>query len=93
MKNLRSENDKQKAIELKKLIDQMKELSKREKELKEHFKSKLESSAKCGDILVCIDERERTSLDKKELQKLLGDSIKEYEKTTTYKTISLKDVA
>lgn len=93
MKTLRSKEDQQKANELKELLSQLKELQKREKELKEHFKSKLESSVKCGDILITIDEKSRTSLDKKELTKDLGDKIKKYEKTTTYKVISLKDVA
>ncbi len=93
MKNLRSKNDVEKASELKDLLEDLKQMQKREKELKEYFKNKLDGVAKCGDILICIDEKNRTSLDKKELQTLLGDKIKEYEKTTTYKTISLKDAA
>jgi predicted phage-related endonuclease len=93
MKNLRSKTDLEKVNELKELMKQVKELQKREKELKEHFKNKLESSAKCGDTLIVIDEAKRTSLDKKELQNLLGDDLKNYEKTTVYKKISLKDVA
>ena len=93
MKNLRSKNDQEKATELKEILSIIKELSKREKELKEHFKNKLDGAAKCGDILICVDEKSRTSLDKKELQKKLGDELKNYEKVTTYKTISLKEAA
>jgi site-specific recombinase XerC len=93
MKNLRNKIDVEKALELKEVIDQRKDLEKKEKALKEHFKVMNENALKVGDILITFDDAKRTGLDKKSLAEKLGDKLKEFETITTYKKMSVKNVA
>lgn len=78
------------ALTLLEVIEQRKELEKREKYLKEKFKTLLgdEVAIDANGVLITLTERERTSLDKKELAKVVD--LKKYEKKSTYKVMNVK---
>lgn len=73
------------ANELFNVIEQRKTLEKREKELKASFKELLgeETAIDANGILISVTSRERKSLDKKALSKVIDlsdfESIKEYQ--------------
>jgi hypothetical protein len=73
------------------LRQQIKELQAEESVLKEFFKSEGLGVVNLGDFIVSVDEKSRESLDKKSLISKFGqDVIKEFTKTTTYQTVSVK---
>ena len=74
-------------------INKRRELEKLEKQLKEDFKSLLgsELAIDANGILISLDERERTSLDKKALSEVVD--LTKYETKSTYKVMSVKKVS
>ena len=73
-------------------IEKRKKLEKIEKELKEEFKNLLgsEVAINANGILISLDDRDRTSLDKKALSEVID--LKPFEKITSYKVMSVKKV-
>lgn len=94
MKHLRAKEDLENALKLSQLIEQRKFLEKQETALKDYFKTKFEDNAlMAGDILITMEEKSRTSLDRSKLTLALGDKIKNFETTTTYRQIDVKRTA
>lgn len=94
MKKTTNKDVLEKAIRLMQVIDRRKAFEKEEKELKDFFKTHLEeaqeSSLLAGKILILISEKERTSLDRDALTKVMGEDIRKFEKVTTYKQVDIK---
>jgi vacuolar-type H+-ATPase subunit I/STV1 len=83
----------EKAQELFNLISEMKILEERSKALKEYFKDAIESGVlEAGNVIIVVEDRQRTNIDKKLLEKDLGD-ISKYETVTEFKQVSVKKVA
>lgn len=72
------------------IIEQRKELEKKEKELKAKFRVLLgsETALDANGVLITLTDRERKSLDKVELSKVVD--LKEFEKTTQYQVMNVK---
>lgn len=72
------------------IIEQRKELEKKEKELKDYFKLLTpEGIIEAGKIVVMIKLKSRTGLDRSALVKELGDKIHDFEVTTEYKEVTV----
>ena len=83
----------QKAEELFNVMSELKILQEKEKALKEYFKDAVSTGVlEAGNVMIVVEDRQRTNLDKKLLQKDLGD-ISKYETVTDYKQVSVKKVA
>lgn len=73
------------------VISQIRDLQKKETELKEQFKSILgEGSFAFGPFVITISDAERSSLDRESLEKILGAKIKKYERITRFKKLEIK---
>lgn len=83
------------AKELSELIDKRKKLEKREKELKNFFKSLLldSNAMQIGDFVLTLDDCKRSSFDNDLLKDLLGPKIDDYKKVTHYKKLDIKKAA
>lgn len=79
------------------IIKQRRELDKKEKELKEHFKKTMESAnvsvMKVGDFILALDDRKTTSIDRDKLFDDLGLKAKVYEREILYKVLDIKRAA
>jgi len=96
MKTLRNEIDATKARELFNIIEKRKAAEKKEKALKEYFKSKCEGDQviKIGAHIITLTDKERSSLDKKQLIADHGEEfVNDYEYITTYTVLDIKRVA
>lgn len=94
MKHLRGKEDLEKALQLSHLIEQRKFLEKQETALKDYFKTKFEDEALvAGNLLITMEECERTVLDRVKLELALGDKIHKFETTTTYRKLEIKRTA
>ena len=87
--------DAQFAKELLEVIDQRKRLDKRETELKDLFRVKMNNmgldTLSLGGVLVSLVLKSRASLDKKALVVVYGkETISKYEKTTEYVQVDVK---
>lgn len=77
-----------------KLVEDRKRLEKEEKELKDKIKLIMgsEKVLEADNIIILLDERERTDLDKKKMVTDLGmDLIKQYETKSTYQIMTIKE--
>ncbi len=85
------------ANELLELIEARKVIERREKELKQYFKTKLDNighdTASLGGVLISLVTKERRDLDKKSLKAHFGDLIKSFEKTTRYLQVDVKPIS
>ena len=74
-------------------INKRRELEKIEKLLKEEFKALLgsEVAINADGVLISLDSRDRTNLDKKALSKDID--LSKYETVTTYNVMSVKKVS
>ncbi len=93
MKTLRSKTDIDLAIELSHVIAERRTLEKRETELKDYFKNKINDFGviRVGDVIIVLSECERESLDRKALETELGvDRVKEFVNITTYTKLEVK---
>jgi hypothetical protein len=93
MKNLRSQSDIEMALQLFKINAERRELEKREKAIKDHFKALLgpEGAAKAGDYLVTTTERTRVDLDKQALAAKID--LKQFEVEKSYSVLEIKKLA
>ena len=83
------------AERLLKVIEARKELEKEEKALKDTVKEIMgdEKILEAGPVLILLDERERTDLDKKRLVQDLGmDLIKQYETHSSFQVMTVRGV-
>lgn len=93
MKQIRNETEIKYAAELFKLVQERKDLEKRESELKMYFKTKYptENALKLADIVVNLTEKERTNIDKTAIQLFLGiDKFKSFEVVSTYVQVDVR---
>lgn len=96
MKTVRSKKMIEMVAELAEIVEQRRELAKKEKQLKAQLDVALENeeAMKAGQWLVTATEKTRSSLDRKALEAEYGaDEITRFEKVTTYRQIDLKKVA
>lgn len=79
-----------KANELKNVIDDRRELEKVEKKLKTFFKDLIgdDGAIQCGDILIMVENCQRSSLDQKALSEVVD--LDNYRTTTDYKKLNIK---
>ena len=90
MKTLRNQNDSELAQELYEVISQRKELDKREKELKAHFKAMGPDPIKVGGFLILQKDGSTTSLDRSMLAADHGEEfLARYLKETKYVKIEI----
>lgn len=74
------------------LRKQEKELTAEISDLREYFKGIVtDGLLEAGDLVLMIELRSRTSIDRDLLKQDIGDAIKKYEKTTQYEQISIKE--
>jgi hypothetical protein len=81
------------ATQLLEVIELRKELEKNEKELKDRVKAIMgeEKVLDTGSVLILLDDRERTDLDKKRLTQELGmDLIRQYETKSTFQIMTVR---
>lgn len=86
------------AEELFDLIHKRRFIEKKEKELKDHFKTQMDDLCitvmMVGDYVLTLDERKTTSIDREKLADELGViKAKEFEKEIKYKVLDLKKAA
>lgn len=75
-------------------IEARKQLEKAEKELKDRVKELMgtEKMLDAGNILILLDDRERTDLDKKRMTLDLGlDLIKQYETKSSFQIMTVRE--
>jgi uncharacterized pyridoxal phosphate-containing UPF0001 family protein len=79
-----------KATQLIETIEKRRELEKLEKELKAFFRSimKNENVLYLGRYVVLLEDKQRKNLDREKLSKVID--LSDFEKTTEYKTLSIK---
>lgn len=71
-------------------------MEKQEEHLKAYFKTEMgtEMILEAGNVVLILESKSRTSLDKKALEAELGhDVIVKFEKTTTYQCLNVKKAA
>lgn len=81
------------AERLLKVIEARKELEKEEKALKDSVKEIMgdEKMLEAGPVLILLDERQRTDLDKKRMVQDLGmDLIRQYETTSSFQMMTVR---
>lgn len=93
-----AQNDVELALELKALIAQRRLVEKREKELKEYFKTRLASlghdTANLGGVLISLMTKVRTDIDKKGLLAQYGpDFLTPFETKTGYIQVDVKELS
>jgi len=82
----------EKASRLFALIQSRLQMEKEEKELKEYFKGEITDGVlDAGSIVITIQSKSRTSLDRDGLEKKLGDELKLFEKITEYEQVSVME--
>ena len=76
------------------LRDQINAMTKELKPLIDQIEERMgdDMSAKVGDFLLILTERERTDLDKKALALKLGDELKAFEKKVSYTVLDIKKI-
>lgn len=80
-----------KARELKVIIEKRRELEKLESQLKDFFKEEITDGVLIAEeIVITIEEKERSSYDGKALKVELGDKHDEFVKVTKYKQVNVK---
>lgn len=95
LKLLKNDSDQQKAALLFDLIEQRKEMEKKEKELKDYFRSVLSADqinvVHVGGYIVSVADRVTTTIDRKLMAEILGDDeVRKYEKKTPYQILDIK---
>lgn len=82
----------EKAERLHALIQARLEIEKEEAELKEFFKADIKDGLlEAGSVIITLETKERTSLDKKSLIEQMGaDFVKNFEKVSEYIQINVK---
>jgi hypothetical protein len=81
------------AERLLKVIEARKELEKEEKSLKDSVKEIMgdEKVLEAGPVLILLDDRQRTDLDKKRMVQDLGmDLIKQYETSSSFQVMTVR---
>lgn len=83
------------ANELLEVIEQRRQLDRREEELKSYFRTRLKGlnvdTVTIGGILISLVEKSRSSLDRKALEVAFTyEVISRYEKITTYTQVDIK---
>lgn len=72
------------------LIQERQRIEKEERALKDYFKDlTTDGVVEVGDILITIEAKTRTVLDRDALMKKLGDKIAEFEKLTQYQQVNV----
>jgi len=95
MKTLRKKQDLSLIKEAIEIRERRLKDEKREKAIKEHFKTSLEEGVyRGGDAILILEQLERSSIDKKKLEKDKGlEFIKKYTKITNYIKLDIKKAA
>ncbi len=93
MKEIKTDSDL--ALELLEIINQRKQIEKREKALKAHFRNCLDKTGvnaiQYGEIALSLTEKTRKDLDRKSLIVAFGETvINRYLKSTTYSQLNLE---
>ena len=95
MKNITAKAKVEMAKQLAEIIQERKDLEKKEKTLKEFFKAEIGDSgaANVGDILITLEDRSRESVDKKSIEADMGrEWLEQYLKTSSYQMVSVKNL-
>lgn len=93
MSTTQSKEKIEKAQELLSLIEKRKEIEDREADLKNYFKHEIGAGGvlEAGNVIILIEKKERSSLDKKAMEIALGrDVVHKFEKVTEYQQVTVK---
>lgn len=74
------------------IVEQRKELERKEAELKAYFKDELSNGViEAGNVIIIIEQCTRTTIDRAKLELKIGaEMLKEFEKTTEYSQLKVQ---